>query len=78
MERHNKLFSDVDLFLDLRNQNVTLPMITCYSFFKNKTCLCLCFTSGIRMICSSNIHMNRMASSLKGEITGKKNISPEM
>jgi hypothetical protein len=34
MERHNKLFSDVDLFLELSYQNLTLPMFTYYSFLK--------------------------------------------
>jgi len=34
MERHNKLFSDLDLFLDLRNKNLTLLMITYCSFLK--------------------------------------------
>jgi hypothetical protein len=36
MERHNKLFSDLGLFFDLRNQNFTLPVITYYSFLKVK------------------------------------------
>jgi len=35
--------------------------------FKNMTCLCLYFTPGIRRLCSSNIHMNRMAGSLEGK-----------
>jgi hypothetical protein len=34
MERYNKLFSDVDLFLDLRSQNLTLPVIIYYTFLK--------------------------------------------